>query len=552
MIDAIGQRTDHSLARSAAPSIRPLIEAKVLARLLQVWPWLLVPWTLSLAITRQSLWPDEAMTAWFVAHTGFKSFFWNMVGSPGAAGDSQIIFYLLYMWGWVKLFGQSEFALRAANIPFAILYIGAAAWVSRHLLKHSNLWVFFCLNPFFWFYLNEARPYIAFLAFSTLATVALLAYLLNPVQYKTLAPWSCLIALFFAWASHIMAAFLFASFVVIAALSVFTKPTMPRAFFKDWAKPTLLCAPAFVALAAFYIRTSANGTNRFGKPSLSSLLYALYEFTGFAGLGPPRNDIRANPHLHVFSSYWPLLLLGLVPLVGIGILLLRTRPSKLVLSLAAGLLIGVAVAAQVAVLAEFQLLGRHLTALLPLLFLTLMLWLAPSLAAVRPVRYAAIVVLIALAITWSISDVRLATMAKYQKDSYREASSITLKAVRPGQHQLLWAADPYSAYYYGIRVMKGPRPGGIGVPSAVNWPVIQQAVDARNWSFDQASAYISASKVPIVLALGKSDAFDANSAWLTLLQERKPSELARLNTLAIYEWRPPDAPMRASQISPTP
>lgn len=546
---AIGQPPDQSLARPAAPVICSLVDPQILTRLAQALAWLLVPLTLCLAITRQSLWPDEAFTAWFASHASFKSFFCTLVGSPGRPGDSQIIFYLLYMWGWVKLLGQSELALRAANIPFAVLYIGAAAWASRKLLKQPNLWVFFCLNPFFWYYLNEARPYVALLAFSTFATVALLAYLMDPLEYRTLAPWCCLIALFFAWGLHIMAAFLFPSLAVLTALVAFTEPTARRMFLKDWAKPALLCAPAFVALATFYIRTSAYGTNRYGKPALSSLLYALYEFSGFTGLGPPRNDIRANPQLSVFSSFWFLLLLGLVPLLGIGILLFRARPSKLVLSLAVGLLAGVVVAARVAALDEFQMLGRHLTAFLPLLLFTLMLGLLPSLSSAQPTRYAAILTLIALALAWGLSDVRLVTMAKYQKDSYREASSIALKAVRSGQEQILWAADPYTAYYYGVYVMNGRRPVEIGEPNAVNWPVLQQAVDARNWTAEKASAYISSASIPVILVLGKSDAFDANGGWLGLLQEHPPSQLARLNTLAIYEWSAPARPLRLFRTS---
>ena len=45
--------------------------------------------------------------------------------------------YHLYTWGWVKVFGVSEFALRASNIPFAVLFVSALAWSSRRIFGVS-------------------------------------------------------------------------------------------------------------------------------------------------------------------------------------------------------------------------------------------------------------------------------------------------------------------------------------------------------------------------------------------------------------------------------
>ena len=380
-----------------------------LARLGRKLIWLVFPVTLSLAITRQSLWLDEGSTVWFASHRSIASFFSALIGLPGAPGDAQLIFYLLYMWGWIKLFGRSELALRAANIPFAMLFMGTMSWASRRLLKQPNLWVLFCLSPFFWFYLNEARPYVMLLAFSTVASVALLAYLISPNKYKVFAPWYCLIALLFAWGTHIMAAFVFPSVLVLAAATVAGEPSVRDNFFRDWYRPTLFCSPAFVALGTFYIWASTyfvGVNNLYGKPALLSLVYVLYEFTGFGGLGPPRNEIRENPHLYVFVPYWPLLLMGVIPLLGIGFFLGRTRPPKIVLALAASLLVGLVVAVKISMIEDFHLLGRHMAAFFPLFLMTLMLWLKYSFSP-RLTRYAAIVVLITLGVTWGISDARL-------------------------------------------------------------------------------------------------------------------------------------------------
>ena len=141
------------------------------------------PALLGLAITHQSLWMDEGSTVWFASHQGIASFFSSLVGSRGAPGDPQMLFYLLYMWGWIKMWGTSEVALRAANIPFAVLLLVTMRWASLRLFARSNAWLLLCLSPFVWFYMNEARPYIAVMSFSTLAVVAMLAYLMGPANY---------------------------------------------------------------------------------------------------------------------------------------------------------------------------------------------------------------------------------------------------------------------------------------------------------------------------------------------------------------------------------
>src|SRR5262249_42521690 len=123
--------------------------------------WLLFPATLYLGITRQSLWIDEGFTVWFASHRSLHSFLTALIVSRGSPGCPQLIFYPLHVWVWIKVFGSSELSLRAANIPFAVFFIGAMSWASRRLFWNSNLWALFCLSPFFWFYLNEARPYSA-------------------------------------------------------------------------------------------------------------------------------------------------------------------------------------------------------------------------------------------------------------------------------------------------------------------------------------------------------------------------------------------------------
>jgi hypothetical protein len=129
---------------------------------------------LMLAITRQSLWIDEAWTAWFAGHASMRSLLHVLMLAPG--GDEQFPGYLIYMHAWVSLFGRSEIALRSSNLPFAVLFLFSLSWISTVLLKRPYAWLIVTLSPFLWFYMNEARPYVGLMASSSVVAAAVLTY----------------------------------------------------------------------------------------------------------------------------------------------------------------------------------------------------------------------------------------------------------------------------------------------------------------------------------------------------------------------------------------
>ena len=537
-----GRMAHYSFPRSAGAIGIPSGTTRVssglnAAQIVPLLIWLCFPITLALAITRQSLWIDEGFTVWFASHSSFHAFFAALIGSRGAAGDPQFIFYLLHMWGWIKLFGSSELSLRAANIPFAIIFVCAMGWASRHLFWNRNLWALFCLSPFFWFYLNEARPYVALLAFSSVASVALLAYLIDPARCCKAAPWFCLIALFLAWGAHILAMFLFPALLVLIVTTLVGNSTLKSDFLRHWSRPILYCFPAFMALGIFYVWTSANGVNKVdANPGFANLAFALYEFAGFAGLGPPRNDIRQSLNLTVFLPYWPLLLVGAMTLVAAVSSAFRVTPSRIVRNLILSVAVGIAVALAISTFQHFQLLGRHLAVFFPLILMVVMLTPKNSADSPIPARNAA-VSFIALALVWGISDFRLVFLSKYEKDSYREACSIALARARQDGAVILWAADPLTAQYYGITVARKNSAWDFGSNRGVHGSFLDQAIEASGWSADQRNAYFAKSSVPTILVLSKPDTFDPKGAWTALIREQEPAQIARLNALSIFEWQ---------------
>ena len=124
------------------------------------------------AVSSQSLWIDEAQTA-AKAIPGSLHGWWHALATEHNS-NMQMPLYMLYIWGWARLFGVSELALRAANLPwffagfFAIFHFLRA----RPCLRNATL-LLYCIHPFVWFYLNEARPYLMQLSGALLVTGAL-------------------------------------------------------------------------------------------------------------------------------------------------------------------------------------------------------------------------------------------------------------------------------------------------------------------------------------------------------------------------------------------
>lgn len=498
--------------------------------------WLLFPAVLGLAITRQSLWIDEGFTVWFASHRNVASFFSSVIASDA---DSQMFLYLLYMWGWVRVFGTSELALRAANIPFAILLAGAMIWVSWNLLQRSKVWVIVCLSPFIWFYMNEARPYIALMALSAVSLVAMLAYLTDSRRYKVCAPWCCLTALLLAWGIHILAAFIVPSFLFMLAATARNNVSLRENVIRDWSPSFVVHLPLFGALGAFYAWTVVHGDNiRKGEPGLANVGFSFYEFMGFAGLGPPRQELRGNLRLEAITAYWPWLLVGASAVVMLVCFLLLVRPTEVARNLATSVVFGVAIAFVFSKAVHFGFWGRHMAVFCPMLLIVLMLWTKPT--TLPRGRQLTAATLSVLGLAWVISDARLSVLHKYEKDSYRAASSIALERAHLLGSEILWAADPRVAYYYGLQMnsLPGADIDRRDIAKDVTWPVQEQALDAENWSVEEATTYLGARNTPLVLVLGKADLFDAKRAWRTLIKQQCPTLLADLNAFQVYEWGP--------------
>ncbi len=123
----------------------------------------------------QSLWYDEGVT-WYLTRFSLPELVrWT-------AADIQPPLYYLLEWGAVRLFGQTEFALRFLSVAFGVLSVPLMWQMARALLpRRSSAWAamaFIAIAPLMVYYSQEARMY-ALLVFQSLLGSWLLWQMVN-------------------------------------------------------------------------------------------------------------------------------------------------------------------------------------------------------------------------------------------------------------------------------------------------------------------------------------------------------------------------------------
>lgn len=483
---------------------------------------------LSLAISSQSLWIDEGVAVRLAAQGSVKGLFLTLHRLN--TSDPQMPLYLVYMWVWTRVFGAGEAALRASNVPFALLLSLAFSWAAERLLGLRRLLLLAVLSPFLWVYMNEARPYVPVVALSTVCVIATTAYLVAHTRYGAKSPWFAAASLLFLCAWYMLGVVLVVAMVVMVALEVRRNRIPWGTVVNDWKLPALTHMPLFLLLGVYYALTLLRGSGGArGIPGVGNVTFALYEFLGFSGLGPPRTILRAHPHLLTFLPYWPWLCIG--GLAALGLILVaaealgsgwrRSALTSVLVSLgAAGALMTAASG-----VAAFQFWGRHWAPLFPLFLLGVAQVLSVETARRRlaVLRRATFVVLL---LAWAASDIRLRWMPVYHKDDYRLAAAIALSAHRTLGATIAWVADGSTAQYYGLQADNVPMPD--------RWPVLGRCLFAANWTGPQVWELIEGNTGPTVLVLSKPDLYDRSGAWGSAVREFHPARIAAPNAFVIY------------------
>ncbi len=332
----------------------------------------------TLAISNQSFWIDEGAAA-LKAIQPTVGDWW---GSLQAEGNSnlQLLPHLFYLWAWEKVFGPSEVALRAANLPLLFLGLAAALWALQHRPK-LQLW--FCLlaliNSFTWYYISEARPYILLFAASCIALGSLIRM---TEELDDSSPSQFSFAVFCAGIFLVSATSLIAvpwaiAWVICCVLLV----GLPN--FLAMVRRNVLTSVCFVAgmigLAAYYSWTLRLGARAsgIGTTNFSNLFVVIYEQLGLIGLGPGRTELRVTGASGL-RPYAFSLCLGLLASLLLSWEAVRSIPrswwtGRRALVLFIGIVVPLVAVLFAGHVAHVRLLGRHLMPLFPILLFGLAL-----------------------------------------------------------------------------------------------------------------------------------------------------------------------------------
>ena len=423
-------------------------------------PWFLHPGGLAglLAVvvlaalmpSAESLWIDETSTVRFAEQATLSDFAALFHAEKGS--EVQMPLGMLAFWGWQKLAGSSEWALRALNIGWTLL----AAWalfLTGKRLRLPLLPLWFIVQPFLWYYANEARPYVMQIA----GSAWLLHGMITAVQTRAAgSSWAAsflLGALLMAGASLLGAVPLFSAVVLTGGGLMILRARPSRAALLILGLGVLLLAP----LGLYYLHTLKQGAGgaKIWTVGGVNAAFAGYELAGFSGLGPGRLEIREAARagtaalLGVLKPFGPGLAALAFLYAVLGVRLKNAFPPARSPALALTLLqagLTLALLAAAALLVKFPFWGRHLAPVLPCVAV-LIAWCADRLARdfsgspqARLVPALLFTLLLASSLSLRFAD-------RHRKDDYRLAVGIAREALGEGL-QVGWAADEVTARYY--------------------------------------------------------------------------------------------------------
>lgn len=477
-----------------------------------------------LAINSQSLWIDEALTAWKAKQPTPNGWWQAMVDEK--ASDLQMPLYMVYIWAYEKVFGSSEWVLRSANIPWFVLgLIAFAAAFSASTQRRLAVTLAVACSPFAWYYLNEARPYAMQLGASLLIFAALYR-LIGECGVRSAecgmghsALWvRGLLAGIVVLCGSSMLGMIWAASAVAVTLVVFSRRGI-RELLRSYRWGWLLASGFVLLFGCYYLWTLWVGARASGAATTDwkNLLFIGYELLGFSGLGPGRLEIRQGGY-GVFQRHWlELTLNGISVLILLGASirqLLLSGDRKLILKLGLIVVAPAVVLVVAGIALHFRLLGRHFAPLMPVVFFLLGLGLTTLWARRSLVARAVVCGFFVLSLLSSLS-VRFA--ARHEKDNYRDAAAFARLALQDGQ-KVWWNAERHGATYYQVPTTIQPRE-------------VYQAL----WLMNPSLASLSNVPAPNVIIASKPDIFDNQGALAEYIERAGFRKTATLAAFTVWK-----------------
>ncbi len=459
-----------------------------------LWALLILVGAALLAVSSESLWIDEMAIAAF-GSTPSLEYTWQWMQHVHFR-EMQAPFYIAYMWVWIHLFGDGEWTLRMANVPWFIL----GAWIftfyiGRMMRAMTVTALVTAFSALAWHYLNEARVYSFQLGFALAVAGAAVEVarttIVNGAPSRTALR---LLAFFFvglAGSSVLGAVWGGAAFVAILV-------AVPKARWLALIKATpaaaLVSGVILVGLFAYYdwTRTLNLQATQVGTTTPASMVFVFYELLGLAGLGPGRNDLRGGG-IATLKPHLPMLVLFATAAAFVlwqgGRRIVATWSWRRALVVAALLITPVFLIFAFGVLTRFRVLGRHVIPVLPFVLLLFAAGVAHARRGGRLSRWIA-VGFVGLCVA-SCLTIRFAP--RHAKDDYRAAATVARRELAAG-HVVWWNADIRGPFHYRFPVAGHSTNGGAfslqnPAPSDLtNLPAPQVIISSKPDTYDAAGA----------------------------------------------------------------
>jgi hypothetical protein len=497
---------------------------------------------LSLTIHGASLWTDEAFSAYMACHRTLGSLVATLLA--GDSSDLQMAIYYIYLHFWTLCFGFTEFALRAANIPFIVLFSFAFVWTSWRVVRSRWIWMAPACFPFLLLYGREVRAYFALAACSMVCFGGLLALAERPsTRERRYLPWLILSSLFLGATFHML--MLLGVFPMLLLAFVYRQPGNWGVAWTDW-KPALQAFfLPFILLFAYIGWTFLRGTAyQYDKPGVQSMGSVFYRFLGLSWFGPDRHyDIPFRPYLGSIAAAGLVLLIALI---GMALAGLRSKQRWRLICLSGVFALALLQVVALSVVSGQQADERHFSALAPLLLIVVLAALSgPFHRKISPIIALASALL--LAGFWLTADARLLFLPEYRTEDFRAAIGQALKLHQETNADLALVGDPAAGAYYGLD-LHGEAPCFPLLPSCVDgfnkvdWPRKAPAVYAAAWTTDKIGVWLSShakNRVPVLVIISRQrHPLYTNSAWWPILRAASQATQYPVHGFFLYLLKP--------------
>lgn len=397
----------------------------------------------------ESIWVDEAQT-WRYARLHSFAEFWTEFKNDKAS-EAQMPLSMAMAWVFGNFLGTSEWLMRAPNILWTTGSILCFYFIGRRE-QQPLLPLFLAVQPYVWFYGNEARPYALQIFGGSLLLLALHSvFTRGHAGVGWVATWGigCAVACGSSMLGVIPAGCVSLIILIRLAKNRFCPEKRQLVVFAAFFLPLLV-------LGFYYATTLLKGAGgaKIWQVGPQNLVFSAVEFLGLAGFLPPRQLLREiargnaplpwDSPLFVASSVGAALIVTLLFFIVFRSLKYwRTAPSTVVAStlvvLGSGLILFCA-----ALFVAFPFWGRHLAACFPF-YAIVLFWLLSIFNANK--SFLNNVLIVSMLAMLLLSSILLRFSPHHRKDDYRSAAKLAQSYLEQGK-TVWWAADEPSLLYY--------------------------------------------------------------------------------------------------------